>query len=286
MKRIISITLVVLVIGCLFSGCGSKAAVDYETAQEFEAALNNGEDLTGKVVKFTVNTLVPDSAFGYNLQAGEHLNFCSDKNPGLQEGDSATVKVKEVKSMLGSYIISYEMLDKTTGSGAASNNASDSEISSVSETEQPTEPEDIREEIIEEEQQEYNEPENNPEPPQQQPAETDPPAQNQNPPEENHGYTEGGVHQKRRQQGDLYRRRTDGEPGGTQTGNSAYVNRAGQGDLVADAYLDRPPEVPGADPGSELLRGRGRNPLLGCFGRRLPLSAGRLRERLRSELQH
>ena len=141
MKRIISITLVVLVIGCLFSGCGSKAAVDYETAQEFEAALNNGEDLTGKVVKFTVNTLVPDSAFGYNLQAGEHLNFCSDKNPGLQEGDSATVKVKEVKSMLGSYIISYEMLDKTTGSGAASNNASDSEISSVSETEQPTEAE-------------------------------------------------------------------------------------------------------------------------------------------------
>ena len=36
--------------------------------------------------------------------------FCSDTNPGVKAGDSLNVKVSEVVSMLGSYIISYEVV--------------------------------------------------------------------------------------------------------------------------------------------------------------------------------
>lgn len=75
-----------------------------------EAALNAGTDVTGKVVQFTVSEIVPDSAFGYNLQTGEHLNFCSTSNPNVAVGDTVTVEIKEVISSLGSYIITYTLL--------------------------------------------------------------------------------------------------------------------------------------------------------------------------------
>lgn len=88
----------------------AEAKPDYEDVVAFEKALNNGEDLTGKTVVITVNELVPDSAFGYNIQTGEHLNFCSPDNPGIKKGDTITVKVENVTSMLGSYIIGYEMV--------------------------------------------------------------------------------------------------------------------------------------------------------------------------------
>lgn len=67
--------------------------------------------MTGKTVCFTVDKLVPDSAFGYNLQAGEHLNFCSADNPKVSAGDTVTVSVEKVTSMLGSWIISYQMVN-------------------------------------------------------------------------------------------------------------------------------------------------------------------------------
>ncbi len=56
------------------------------------------------------NKLVPDSAFGYNIQAGENLNFCFPDNSNVKAGDILTVKVEEVTSLLGSYIIKYEMV--------------------------------------------------------------------------------------------------------------------------------------------------------------------------------
>ena len=90
----------------LFS-CGGN--VDYKDAESFESALNSGDDLTGKTVTFTVDSIEPSSTFGYNLQAGEHLNFCSENNPKVKEGDTITVKVDEVKSFMGSYIIYYKM---------------------------------------------------------------------------------------------------------------------------------------------------------------------------------
>ena len=87
---------------------GKEITPDFPDAESFEAALNAGDDLTGKTVAITVTKFVPDSAFGYNIQTGEHLNFCSSKHPGVKEGDSLIVKVKEVNSIFGSYIITYE----------------------------------------------------------------------------------------------------------------------------------------------------------------------------------
>lgn len=96
-----------LLLTFLCCSCGGSGKVDYPNVEDFEAALNAGEDLTGKTVTFTVLEVHPDSVFGYNLYGGEHLNFCSSKNPAVKEGDTLTVEVKEVNSFLGSWIISY-----------------------------------------------------------------------------------------------------------------------------------------------------------------------------------
>lgn len=100
---LICLTFLLVLFGC------SKASeeADY-TTEEFETALNEGEKLDGKTVSIKVDKLVPDSAFGYNIQTGEHLNFVSDKNPNVKAGDEFVVKVEEVKSALGSYMISYK----------------------------------------------------------------------------------------------------------------------------------------------------------------------------------
>ncbi|MBR3188699.1 MAG: hypothetical protein IKF59_11765, partial [Lachnospiraceae bacterium] len=57
---------------------------------------------------FTVTELHPDSALGFNVCGGEHLNFISSRNPDLKVGDTAGVKATEITSMLGSWIIKYE----------------------------------------------------------------------------------------------------------------------------------------------------------------------------------
>ena len=90
-------------------GCSGKSVTpDYEDVASFESALNNGENLTGKTVKITVDKFVPDSAFGYNIQTGEHLNFCSSTNPNVSVGDTLIVEATEISSFMGSYIIYYE----------------------------------------------------------------------------------------------------------------------------------------------------------------------------------
>lgn len=97
-----------IVAGIMFLvACGGSVEPDY-TTEGFEKALNDGEDLEGKIVKVEVNAFEPDSAFGYNLQAGEHLNFISSSNPKLDEGDELTAEVKEVENVLGSFVISYK----------------------------------------------------------------------------------------------------------------------------------------------------------------------------------
>ena len=95
----------------MITACGN-AEPDYPDVTVFETALNSGEDLTGKTVCFCVSKLVPVSAFGYNLQAGNHLNFCSKEipDPEIAEGDTVTVKVTAVSIVMGSYIIRYKRL--------------------------------------------------------------------------------------------------------------------------------------------------------------------------------
>lgn len=109
MKKLL---LVIVSLSCLFmlAGCGQKKP-DY-TAAKAETALNAGKDIEGKTVSFTVKEVVPDSAFGYNLEAGKHLNFTSSENPKVKKGDKVTVKVKKVTSMMGSWIITYEDLEQ------------------------------------------------------------------------------------------------------------------------------------------------------------------------------
>ena len=71
---------------------------------------NNGDKIDGKTVSFTVTDYSPNSAFGYNLMTGKDLNFVSSDNPGVKKGAKVIVKVKEVKSLMGSWIITYEDL--------------------------------------------------------------------------------------------------------------------------------------------------------------------------------
>lgn len=80
------------------------------TEEEFEKSLNDGKDMEGKVVKIKIQELVPDSAFGYNLYAGQHLNFVSEENPKLNKDDEVTVKAEKIKSVLGSWIIEYSLI--------------------------------------------------------------------------------------------------------------------------------------------------------------------------------
>ena len=109
-SKIMIVLICLLLVSCNTPSSTQKIHVDYENVADFEAALNSGIDGNGKVVTFTVTDFKPDSAFGYNLMTGEHLNFCSGSHPGAQIGDTLTVRVTGIQSLLGSYIITYEKL--------------------------------------------------------------------------------------------------------------------------------------------------------------------------------
>ena len=122
-KNYASLLLIVMaILACLLVSCGnsqesetladeSKQVVDYGNAESFEAALNAGENLEGKIVQFTVREFHPESTLGYNLWAGEHLNFVSPRHPDLQEGDIATVKAISIEKIMRSWVIEYEKVD-------------------------------------------------------------------------------------------------------------------------------------------------------------------------------
>lgn len=109
------ITLLLITATILLTACNNSSIVaDYGDAESFETALNNGENLEEKIVSFTVNNLETQSVYGYNIWAGEHLNFVSEKNPNVKAGDTIGVKITEVNSLLGSWIIKYETLSNVT----------------------------------------------------------------------------------------------------------------------------------------------------------------------------
>ena len=89
----------------------AEAKAEYWDAASFEADLNAGLNLEGAIVHFVVEELNPDSFFGYDLGAGEHLNFVSVVHPQAYAGDKVTIKVQETDSMMGSWIIYYEMIN-------------------------------------------------------------------------------------------------------------------------------------------------------------------------------
>lgn len=88
-----------------------EVIIDYGDAESFEAALNEGENLENKVVRFIAGDIRPNSTFGYNVWAGEHLNFVSSRNPDIRTGNIVTVRISTIENFLGSWIISYEKVD-------------------------------------------------------------------------------------------------------------------------------------------------------------------------------
>lgn len=130
----IVVFLVSAMLSLLLCSCGGGTGgteVDYGDAAAFEEALNRGENLENKTLMFTVTELHPDSALGFNVCGGEHLNFISSRNPDLKVGDTAGVKATEITSLLGSWIIKYEKIDNpiigdnTIVSSAQEGNASE-----------------------------------------------------------------------------------------------------------------------------------------------------------------
>lgn len=113
-KKVLSFLIVFVMISSL-AACGerneSKEIINYADAESFEAALNKGENLEGKIVQFIAKELHPDSALGYNIWAGEHLNFVSSGNPDVKEGDTVVVKAATIESILGSWVINYEKVN-------------------------------------------------------------------------------------------------------------------------------------------------------------------------------
>ncbi len=155
MKKIICIVNVCLLCASSLTGCGSTynttqighteaetkpvetaEKIDYEDADSFEAALNAGENLEGKIVKFTAGEVHPDSIKGYNVWAGKHLNFISSRNPDIKTGDTVTVKANTIESSLGSWFIYYDKIDviPSTADNSSTGNAEKEQEPTTEET--------------------------------------------------------------------------------------------------------------------------------------------------------
>ncbi|MCX0290678.1 YgdI/YgdR family lipoprotein [Lactobacillus kullabergensis] len=85
---------------------------DYPNIKDAEADLSKGKNLKGKTVQFKIKKFEPQSSFGYNMETGKHLNFVSPENPNAKKGDTVFLKIKKVKSVLGSFVITYSDLSK------------------------------------------------------------------------------------------------------------------------------------------------------------------------------
>ena len=142
-KRLLIIAAIIMAV--VLTSCGGigKTVADYGDAESFEAALNRGENLEGKVVIFKALELHPESKLGYDIWAGEHLNFISSRNPDIKEGETVSVKATTIENLLGSWIIKYEKVnaeigDKTivsSGTGSAEElNGSNSDSASSAAT--------------------------------------------------------------------------------------------------------------------------------------------------------
>ena len=89
---------------------------DYSDARSFESALNNGENVDGKIVQFVVENYYPDSILGINCAAGEHLNFISESELDVQSGDVIIGRViEEPSKILLSWEIQFEVLKIENG---------------------------------------------------------------------------------------------------------------------------------------------------------------------------
>ena len=137
---------------CFITSCGKAdpvsrtSTVDYGDAESFEAALNAGENLEGKTVRIKVKEFHPNSDWGYNLWAGEHLNFVSSRNPDIKAGDEAVLRATVIESVMGSWKISYEKVlnavdgETTVYSSARTENTPTASAPDTTKKESPKQP--------------------------------------------------------------------------------------------------------------------------------------------------
>lgn len=89
----------------------TEYTLDYSDAASFETALNKGKSVKGAIVQFEVNKYEPDSFFGINCWAGEHLNFILEEELDVGAGNVIVGRVtSEPTKFLGSWEIHYEVL--------------------------------------------------------------------------------------------------------------------------------------------------------------------------------
>lgn len=95
----------------------SNSVADFKDETVFEKALNDGENVVGKTVTFTVKGVRPGTAWGVNLWAGEHLNFYSEEEVGIEGGEKITVLITySEQSLTGvSHLLKYVLLEKVGG---------------------------------------------------------------------------------------------------------------------------------------------------------------------------
>lgn len=88
-----------------------RYTIDYIDAESFEKDLNDGKKVQGKVVQFIVLEYKPDTSWGVNCWAGEHLNFISQEALDVVKGQTIVGRVtEEPTSHLSSWIVPYEIL--------------------------------------------------------------------------------------------------------------------------------------------------------------------------------
>lgn len=89
---------------------GSRT-IDFLDAETLELALNSGVNVNGKIASISTKEVEPKSAFGFNIIAGEHLNFVSEDMKDVNAKDKVILVVDSVKKKLGSWIIEYSLVD-------------------------------------------------------------------------------------------------------------------------------------------------------------------------------
>lgn len=121
-----------------------EVVIDFEDAATFEKALNDGEKVKGKIVKFDVVEYKPDSALGINCWSGEHLNFISEIELNVSKGDIVVGRITDEPSKnLGSWKILYEVIginpdgvaETTTGEQTEGTTEEQAEITTEEQTE-------------------------------------------------------------------------------------------------------------------------------------------------------
>ena len=88
--------------GCTYDSIDkpSDTSVSYTDARSFEAALNEGQGVKGKIVQFCIEEYAPNSILGINCHAGDHLNFIFEDELNVEAGNTITVRITEEPSKI------------------------------------------------------------------------------------------------------------------------------------------------------------------------------------------